>query len=56
MKQFYKLYKDNEKVSTLVTQLGWTNHFKDCNRTLKFYQDMFGFQFPKDNNGNMVLS
>lgn len=24
MKQFYELYKDNEKVSPLVTQLNWT--------------------------------
>ncbi len=28
MKQFYELYKDNEKVSPPVTQLSWTNHFK----------------------------
>ena len=26
--QFYELYKDNEKVSPLVTQLSWTNHLK----------------------------
>ncbi|CUX40182.1 hypothetical protein [Clostridium sp. C105KSO13] len=26
MKQFYELYKDDEKVSSLVTQLNWTNH------------------------------
>ena len=26
MKQFYELYKDNEIVSPLVTQLSWTNH------------------------------
>ena len=26
MKQFYELYKDNEKVSTLLTQLNWSNH------------------------------
>lgn len=26
MKQFYELYKDNEKVSPLVTQLSWTHH------------------------------
>ncbi len=26
MKQFYELYKDNEIVSPLVTQLTWTNH------------------------------
>lgn len=28
MKQFYELYKDNEKVSPLVTQLNWTIHLK----------------------------
>lgn len=26
MKQFYELYAGNEKVSSLVTQLSWTNH------------------------------
>ena len=26
MKQFYELYKDDEKVSPLVTQLSWTHH------------------------------
>lgn len=28
MKQFYELYKDEEKVSPVVTQLSWTNHLK----------------------------
>ena len=28
MKQFYELYKDSEKVSTLLTQLSWSNHLK----------------------------
>ena len=28
MKQFYELYKDDKKVSPLVTQLSWTNHLK----------------------------
>lgn len=28
MKQFYELYKGNEKVSTLLTQLNWSNHLK----------------------------
>lgn len=28
IKKFYELYKDNEKVSTLLTQLSWTNHLK----------------------------
>ena len=28
MKQFYELYKDDEKVSTLLTQLNWSNHLK----------------------------
>ena len=28
MKQFYELYKDDKKVSPLVTQLSWTNHLQ----------------------------
>ena len=28
MKQFYEIYKDDEKVSTLLTQLSWSNHLK----------------------------
>ena len=28
MKQFYELYKGDEIVSPLVTQLNWTNHLK----------------------------
>ena len=28
MKQFYELYKDEEKVATLLTQLSWSNHLK----------------------------
>ncbi len=28
MKQFYEIYKENEKVSPLVTQLSWSNHLK----------------------------
>ena len=28
MKQFYEIYKDEEKVSPLVTQLSWSNHLK----------------------------
>ena len=28
MKQFYETYEDNEKVSTLLTQLSWSNHLK----------------------------
>jgi len=28
MKQFYETYKDDEKVSALLTQLSWTNHLK----------------------------
>ena len=29
---------------------------KDCNKALKFYQDMFGFELLQDNDGNMILS
>lgn len=28
MKQFYEIYKDNQKVSTLLAQLSWSNHLK----------------------------
>ena len=28
MKQFYELYSGDEKVSTLLTQLSWSNHLK----------------------------
>lgn len=28
MKQFYELYRNDEKVSTLLTQLSWSNHLK----------------------------
>lgn len=33
MKQFYELYKDDEKVSPLVTQLSWTNNLKIMSST-----------------------
>lgn len=29
---------------------------KDCERALKFYSDMFGFQLLRDNDGNMELT
>ena len=29
---------------------------KDCNRALKFYSDIFGFQLLQDNDGNMDLT
>ena len=29
---------------------------KDCHKALKFYQDMFGFELLRDNDGNMELS
>ena len=29
---------------------------KNCNKALKFYQDMFGFELIRDNDGNMELS
>lgn len=28
MRQFYELYQDDEKVSTVLTQLSWSNHLK----------------------------
>ncbi|MBO4384115.1 MAG: VOC family protein [Clostridia bacterium] len=29
---------------------------KDCDRALKFYHDVFGFQLLQDNDGNMELT
>ena len=29
---------------------------KDCRKALKFYQEMFGFELIRDNDGNMELS
>ena len=29
---------------------------ESCDRALKFYQDMFGFELIKDNDGNMELT
>ena len=29
---------------------------KDCNKALKYYHDIFGFQLLRDNDGNMELS
>jgi len=29
---------------------------QDCKKALKFYQDVFGFELLKDNDGNMELS
>ncbi len=29
---------------------------KDCRRALKFYRDMFGFEFVQGNDGNMELT
>lgn len=28
MKQFYEIYKDDKRLSTLLTQISWTNHLK----------------------------
>ena len=41
MKQFYELYKDNEKVSPLVTQLSWTNHLKIMSACKTMEERMF---------------
>ena len=35
---------------------GTLNVIKDCDRALKFYRDMFGFQLLQDNDGNMELT
>ena len=33
MKQFYETYKDNEIVSTLLTQISWSNNVKILSST-----------------------
>ena len=44
MKQFYELYKDNKKVSTLLTQLNWLKLFLMRNKT--------GMVIPLDHRKN----
>ncbi len=44
MKQFYELYKDEEKVSPLVTQLSWTNHLKIMSACKTMDERVFHFQ------------
>lgn len=41
MKQFYELYKDNEKVSTLLTLLNWSNHLKIMSACKTMEERMF---------------
>ena len=41
MKQFYELYKDNEKVSPLVTQLSWTNYLKTMSASKSMDERIF---------------
>ena len=41
MKQFYELYKDEEKVSPLVTQLSWSNHLKIMSACKTMHERIF---------------
>ena len=41
MKQFYELYRGNEKVSTLLTQLSWSNHLKIMSACKTMEERMF---------------
>jgi hypothetical protein len=39
MKQFNELYKDNTKVSTMLTQLSWQKQFQMMNNNTNFHND-----------------
>lgn len=45
MKQFYELYKDNEKVSPLVTQLSWTSHLKIMSACKSMEERIFLYEY-----------
>ena len=44
------------KQSTHMKYKGTLVVVKDCRRALRFYQDLFGFELIRDNDGNMELS
>ena len=44
------------KQSTQMKYKGTLVVVKDCRRALRFYQDLFGFELIRDNDGNMELS
>ena len=46
--------RDEEEKQTMKFK-GTLIVVKDCNKALKFYQDMFGFELIRDNDGNMEL-
>lgn len=57
MKQFYELYKNNEKVSPLVTQLSWTNHLKikpEYVGKINLYLEALDREVKKDNENPSV--
>lgn len=57
MKQFYELYKNNEKVSPLVTQLSWTNHLKIMSEyvgKINLYLEALDREVKKDNENPSV--
>jgi predicted nuclease of restriction endonuclease-like (RecB) superfamily len=41
MKQLYETYKDSEKLSSLLTQLSWTNHLHILSKTKSFEEKEF---------------
>ena len=41
MKQFYEMYAGNEKVSTLLTQLSWSNHLAIMSKSQSMEERLF---------------
>ena len=50
MKQFYETYKDNEIVSPLVTQIGWTNNLIILSMTKTMEEKEFYMRLCIENN------
>lgn len=50
MKQFYETYKDNEIVSTLLTQISWSNNVKILSSTNSMEEKEFYIKMCIKNN------
>lgn len=50
MKQFYETYKDNEIVSAMLTQIGWTSHIFIMSMTNSMEEKEFYMKLCIDNN------
>ena len=50
MKQFYETYKDNENVSTLLTQISWSNNVRILSSTNSMEEKEFYIRMCIKNN------